>query len=118
MPTVHRIVKKDSSARSKGDNFYQSPAWKRLRAEHYAFPDHALCYYCNMSGIVRLGPICDHYRPRRLFPELQYEYHNLVSACPHCDSKKRLFEKTVATREQFNAGIDEFIKNTFHSKPN
>ena len=31
---------------------------------------------------------CDHFRPRRLFPKLIYEWNNLVYACQPCNSAK------------------------------
>ena len=36
----------------------------------------------------RLLFTCDHFRPRRLFPELIYDWSNLVYACQSCNSVK------------------------------
>ena len=115
MPTVQRLPRKDSSARSKGDNYYQSNRWKSLRTLFFSIPENVLCFYCNLSGIIRVATTGDHFRPRRLFPELQDDITNLRGACDHCDAKKRAWEKTIATKEQFEQKIEQFINETFRN---
>jgi 5-methylcytosine-specific restriction endonuclease McrA len=119
MPTVNRIPRKDYSAKAKGVKVYQQASWNGkhgIRTAHFSNPDNVLCYYCNLSGIATIGRTCDHYRPYRLFPELFDVPENLKTACESCDGKKRVWEKTILTPEQFEKEIDNFIRETFKCK--
>jgi 5-methylcytosine-specific restriction enzyme A len=105
MPSVTKIQrpwirKAETQAEKKTDKFYVSTLWRKLRAVILA--NDPLCYYCLLSGHRRLATICDHYRPRKIFPELELSPENIKGSCDNCHNVKRNFERTITTREQFD----------------
>ena len=69
------------------DPFYNSPAWRHLRAHVKA--TRPLCGSCQRAGRVTVGTVCDHIKPRRLFPALELDPSNLEMACDPCHNAKR-----------------------------
>ena len=110
MPTVQR--KKPQQHTKKTDEFYFTREWRDLRFS--VLSEDPLCHYCKLKNRVTAATIGDHYRPRRVFPELSLFRPNIQPACPHCHDIKRVWERGIATREQFEAQIDSFIKSITH----
>jgi 5-methylcytosine-specific restriction endonuclease McrA len=73
--------------------------------------EEPLCYYCSLKNIVTAANIGDHFRPKRIFPELSLHRPNIKPCCNECHNKKRNWESKIATREQFERNIDSFIKS-------
>lgn len=106
MPTVQR--KKPQQYTKESDPFYHSTAWRSMR--RIVLTEEPLCYYCHMTGYVRPAHLVDHFRPRRLFPELSFVRINLRPSCNRCHNKKRVWERSIATREQFEREIGSCIE--------
>jgi 5-methylcytosine-specific restriction endonuclease McrA len=114
MPSVNHIQRpwiKPSVQQSekKTDPFYHSPSWRKLRALILSIDP--LCYYCTLKGIIRLATIGDHFRPRKLYPELALVQENIKPCCDHCHNVKRAFEKTIGSVALFEERIGNFIKS-------
>ena len=109
MPSVTRIerpwIKKTPPA--KKDPFYMSRPWKQLRLE--VLVDDPLCWYCSQAGLRRVAKIGDHYKPKKLFPELALSRENIKGACEFCHYCKTKFEHGISSRESFEANIDKFL---------
>jgi hypothetical protein len=110
MPTVTKIdrpwVKKNPPA--KKDPFYMSKPWKQLRLTVLA--EDPLCYYCKLCNVTRMAKIGDHFRPKKLFPELALERENIKGCCDYHHYVKALFERGIGSREVFEANIDGFLQ--------
>jgi 5-methylcytosine-specific restriction endonuclease McrA len=110
MPTITKIerpwIKKNPPA--KKDPFYMSRPWKELRLSVLA--EDPLCYYCKMSGVTRLGNIADHFRPKKLFPELSLTRENIKGCCDYHHYIKTVFERGLGGREAFEANIEGFLQ--------
>lgn len=75
------------------DPFYSTGAWKRLR-QMALDRDHGFCVWCLRAGryardrhgrrVNVLATTVHHVKPRRDYPELEYELSNLVSLCDGC----------------------------------
>jgi 5-methylcytosine-specific restriction endonuclease McrA len=107
MPTVQR--KKPQQYTKVTDDFYFSSPWRSLR--RITLTEEPLCYYCQMKGIITAATIADHFKPRRIFPELQLVRVNIKPSCDPCHNIKRVFERGIATREQFEKEIGTFIQS-------
>lgn len=112
MPTLNKISrpwirKAETQSEKKTDKFYYSSPWRKLRA--FILAEDPLCYYCSLSDKKRLATIADHYRPRKLFPELQLIHTNIKGSCDHCHNQKRNWERKIASREQFERDIEGLI---------
>jgi 5-methylcytosine-specific restriction endonuclease McrA len=107
MPTVQR--KKPQQLTKKTDDFYFTREWRSLRFS--VLSEDPTCYYCKLKGIVTPATIGDHYRPKRVFPELSLHKTNIKPSCDPCHNIKRNWESKIATREQFEREIELFIKS-------
>lgn len=76
------------------DPWYKQPRWRRLRKQF--LNKHPLCIYCN--GVVKTAEIVDHLRPRRLYPELEWEEKNFSPVCSECHRKKSGKESQIKER--------------------
>lgn len=65
--------------------FYQSAAWRKLRAEKLAIDP--LCEHCRRRGRFVQAKHVHHVKPRAEFPELALDLANLESACPPCHNR-------------------------------
>lgn len=114
MPSVTKVSrpwirKAETQSEKKTDPFYLSKLWRGTREVHLAH--NPLCFYCELSGrkhIPRISYV-DHYRPRRLFPELELDGNNLRTSCQETHDIKRQWEKGIGSREQFERLIPELI---------
>lgn len=107
MPTVQR--KKPQQYTKTTDEFYASMEWRNLR--RIILTEDPLCYYCSLSRIVTAATILDHFKPRRIFPELSLVRANLKPCCDPHHNLKRVWERTIATKEQFEKEIANFIQS-------
>lgn len=107
MPFVQR--KPPQQYTKQRDTFYDSPVWRSERKEQLTH--HPLCFYCQLKGIVTAANTNDHFKPKRIYPELSLDRNNYRSSCKPCHDSKRQWESTIATREQFEANIESFIKS-------
>ena len=78
-----------------GKSFYDSPAWRKLRAAYRAqFP---LCQLNCSEGcskdMPRLAESVDHFVPARVDPNKALEWSNLRSACKPCNTAKEHTDK-------------------------
>lgn len=96
MPTLPRKSKSRQTNKIH-DPYYDSPRWRRTRS--YVLLINPFCYKCDKSGIVTQARTCDHKKPRRWFPELEWETDNMGGLCKGCDDKKRQIESTITSRE-------------------
>lgn len=114
MPSVQKINrpwirKAESQSEKATDKFYHSTIWRKTRSYHLSL--NPLCFYCLLSGMRHFGNICDHYRPRKLYPELALDGDNFRTCCDHTHNIKRAFEKGIGSREQFEREIPELMSN-------
>jgi 5-methylcytosine-specific restriction endonuclease McrA len=98
-------IKETGQNFKKTDRFYLSKPWRALR-EQVLRENNYLCKVSEMLGEVTTANIVDHWRPRKLFPELELDRSNLVPMSNHYHNVKRRIEKDIYTREQFE---QEFI---------
>lgn len=49
---------------------------------------HGKCAYCESNPIATSSPRVDHYRPKKIYYWLAYEWSNLVPACEKCNGAK------------------------------
>ncbi len=88
-----KIIKSSGKINREGDDFYLSPAWRKLR----------------MSVLVRYGAVCqccgsspkngsimhvDHIKPRSKFPSLELDFNNLQVLCEACNLGKSNIDQT------------------------
>jgi hypothetical protein len=79
----------DFSTQAEARAFYDSPAWRKLRAQHLRL--HPRCCQCGQR--TAKGMTVDHKQPRRLVPERALDPANLQTVCRPChDGWKRHLE--------------------------
>ena len=66
--------------------------WQEFRPRLGERTDN-ICWYCERkcfahSDVGGQSPTLDHFRPRRHFPELSYEWTNWVFSCQRCNDEK------------------------------
>lgn len=67
--------------------FYQSRAWRRLRAE--VLRDEPLCRDCRLRGRRRVATEVHHERELRAHPSLALDRDNLTPLCKRCHNARR-----------------------------
>jgi 5-methylcytosine-specific restriction endonuclease McrA len=85
---------KGTTKNKPGDPFYSSAAWLRLR--DYKRQQNPLCEQCEKSGKAVAMHAVDHVKPRRDYPELEFDCDNLMSLCERCHNTKT--RREVAAR--------------------
>ena len=81
----------DLSQQADARAFYDSPAWRKLRARHRRrFPR------CEMAGCGKPGALVDHIKPRRLHPELALDPANLQTLCRDCHDQAKRHHEALA----------------------
>lgn len=73
--------------------------------------EEPLCFYCQVRNRITAASIGDHFKPRRVYPELSLVRSNIKPCCNECHNKKRNWESGIATREQFEKEIGNFIES-------
>lgn len=91
----------------KADPFYDSPAWRKLRAVVLK-RDKWICQHCGVSCLGKKKgeprPHVDHAIPRSKRPDLAMEVSNLRVLCVSCHSKHTRAEEMDRPR----IGVDGF----------
>lgn len=82
------------------DKFYVSPPWRKIRKA--ILRDEPACRVCKIyDQIPRVATILDHFRPRRLWPELEMAVSNLMPICDYHHAQKTGLEAKAPTREKW-----------------
>lgn len=71
----------------KYNAFYNSPAWKQLRAERWVSAD-GLCEMCREKGIVRKADEIHHIVPIEDDWSKRLDFDNLVALCKDCHNQQ------------------------------
>ena len=109
MPRILKIKQPSKAAPKEHDPFYDSPAWRKLRA--YILNLFPFCQYCEAKGLHVWGKIVDHYLPRTLWPELSLHPPNMRSCCEKCHNKKRSIERQYKVKEVLIMKLKEYGYN-------
>ena len=80
--------KKESKKKKKkyknGSSFYESKAWKKLRAKVLKKYGRK-CMFCGKTqGVIQV----DHIKPRSKYPELELVFDNMQVLCKDCNMEK------------------------------
>ena len=78
------------TGRTVSTKFYQSPAWRKLRALKISM--NPFCEKCEAKGIVTQAKEIDHIKPIRQGGE-PLAMNNLMSMCTPCHAAKSATEK-------------------------
>lgn len=90
--TRHRGTSKNRP----GDPFYNTTAWRRLRA--YVLSVDPLCRLCSEGGRVTPAEVVDHIKPRIDHPELALDFDNLRPCCRSCHNSVTAIEQNRKRR--------------------
>lgn len=89
------------------DRFYQSAAWRKIRAEKFA-TENGMCERCRKKGIVREGVEVHHKLSIEECWEKRLDFDNLVLLCADCHNKMHGRESAL---QKFNDVWEELLKN-------
>jgi 5-methylcytosine-specific restriction endonuclease McrA len=78
--------------------FYNSLAWKSLRARQLLF--EPLCQRCLAKSIVAEASVVHHVADRLLRPDLALSRGNLESLCASCHSEHHATRKRIKEQDQ------------------
>ena len=70
---------KGTSRNEPGDPFYNSSAWRKLRAAKLAADPLCECDDCKATGDLVPAGVVDHIKPRCDYPQLELDFDNLRS---------------------------------------
>lgn len=62
--------------------------WEAVRAEIFPPGVQVLCARCVRDSRATVATVCDHIKPKALFPELSLAKHNLQPLCAPCHNYK------------------------------
>ncbi|WP_035445856.1 HNH endonuclease [Atopobacter phocae] len=115
--SCNRLTKIDVETRKARARFYNSPTWRKLRAERIEL-DNFECQWCKAEGRVsRAGAYnldgrkiileVDHIKELETHPECALDINNLRTLCRDCHNKRhnRFNYRTKAREQRWN---DEF----------
>lgn len=66
-------------------NFYQSKAWRDLRA--LKLSRDPLCERCERNGVSQIAEVVHHVKPVETSPELALDVDNTESVCKRCHNR-------------------------------
>ena len=69
-----------------GDPFYSSRRWRKFRA--WVLRRKPLCEHCEQQDRTTEAKHVHHDKPRKQFPQLAFDYDNMVALCHPCHSKE------------------------------
>jgi hypothetical protein len=78
---------------SKGDDFFQSPAWLRLRYEILK-KHHGRCQACGRSANDGVIIQVDHIKPRSKYPKLALDPEHMSVLCQPCNVARSNSDQT------------------------
>ena len=73
--------------REKNEDFYKSPAWKKIRFSVLS-QSNGCCSLCGASAKDGICMHVDHIKPRSKYPDLELEARNLQVLCADCNIAK------------------------------
>jgi 5-methylcytosine-specific restriction protein A len=76
-----------SGSRMADNQFYASTPWRTLRRAFLA--SVPLCHDCRQRGLMVYATEVHHIKERRDFPELAFDWDNLMALCKACHNAKR-----------------------------
>ncbi|MFT6333762.1 MAG: hypothetical protein ACI86M_000856 [Saprospiraceae bacterium] len=81
---------------------------------------HDKCYLCEIKNSVSFE--IEHFKPRSLFPELEYDWANLLLVCHHCNTIKnytldRISDKSIMNCTRDDINIKELTVFECNSNP-
>lgn len=103
---INNEVRRNNHTERKSDPFYYSKRWVKLRGVERK--RHPTCAYCRPK--VTPTQLIDHVRPRRLYPELEYDTNNLIGSCHRCHNRKSARESRISTRDEFESNMTGYIQ--------
>lgn len=80
-----KVAKSFSKLPQKYIKRYKSPEIKNKLLEE----SHYKCVFCEMITEESSPAQVEHFKPKSIYPELTYEWSNLLTVCPICNSNKR-----------------------------
>lgn len=86
LPSAAKSYERQRSRR-EDIRFYQSPAWRKLRALKLSIDP--LCEDCLKQGRTTVAVEVHHVEKRKLRPDLALSLENLASLCVPCHNMKR-----------------------------
>lgn len=86
-------VREVAVSRSKGDSFYHSDEWRRLRYQAL-LRSKGVCDCCGRSASREAPLHVDHIQPRARWPELSLDLSNLQVLCADCNLGKGAWDDT------------------------
>ena len=100
-------------------NRYNHPDIKTILKEE---TNNGKCMYCESTISVVAPEHIEHYRPKKHYPELTFEWSNLGLSCPRCNlNKKDVFDENCTYINPYNDSPDKhFISlgTMIYHKPN
>ena len=81
-------------ARKHKPDLTASQFWSSIRAQVRADAEalyaafHGKCAYCEAKPAHVSSPQIEHYRPKKKFPDLTFDWHNWFLSCGRCNQKK------------------------------
>lgn len=91
-------MNKDQTYHQKFDSFYQSQAWRKLRAEKFR-QAMGLCERCKAKGVIREGVEVHHIIPIDECWDKRLDFDNLELLC--CDCHNRSHER-ISSLQKFD----------------
>ena len=98
-------VSRPAPNRDKGtDPFYFTRMWRAIRRA--TLRDEPACRVCRIyDKVPKVATVLDHFRPRRLWPELELAGSNLMPICDHHHAIKSGLETRASTREEWEEKV-------------
>lgn len=91
--TYHRIELNTVASSMDSKKFYNTPEWKQLR--YRVLREYGpVCMLCGSSPRTGAVVQVDHIRPRSIYPELAFDFHNLQVLCKICNEGKSNIDAT------------------------
>jgi len=103
-----KMTAREKTYHEKYDDFYQNPAWRRLRARKFASAC-GLCERCKAKGVIRPGKEVHHIIPIEKNWELRYSFENLILLCAECHNAEH---DRVSSLQRFNKLWEELNGGT------
>jgi 5-methylcytosine-specific restriction endonuclease McrA len=93
-----RITEQKGRTKESQSGFYNSKAWKQLRARHIA--EHPICVECEKEGKIRPATVVDHRIPVDEDQTRSLDSVNLQSLCDYHHIRKTNADKARRNKEK------------------
>ena len=91
----HPSLERDRPETLKGQGFYKSPAWKRIRAQAL-IRDHYVCQLRLSSKCTGIATEVHHIMSLEGHPDLGLSLDNLISCCWFCHEETKQRKQSVS----------------------